>query len=274
MNKEKLIELATTYGLRAVAALLLLAASWLIAGWIQRLVERACQKAKIDMTLGMFFSKIARWIVIVFAVITCLSVFGVQTTSFAAVIGAAGLAVGFALQGSLSNFSAGAMLLVFRPIKVGDLVRINDHTGTVHEIGMFTTVIDTPDKRRITFPNGNVIGSTLINMTFHPMRRVEVDVGISYGADIDKTREALLKAGMATPGRVDDPPPSAYLMGFGASSVDWQVRVWCKSTEYLAVKEAAVRATKYALDEAGISIPFPQVDVHFDNQNPFSHPQG
>ena len=256
--------LITQYATRVAGVLVLLFVGFIVAGWVGRLVWRGCQRGKLDPTLGKFFAKMARWAILIFVVLACLGVFGVNTTSFAAVLAAAGLAVGLALQGSLSNFAAGVMLLVFRPFKVGDVVTVNGCTGKVNEIELFTTTLDTPDNRRLILPNSAVFGTTIENITFHSTRRVDVAVGADYSADIDKTREVLEKAAKGVPGILEDPPPQIVLGELGGSSVDWVVRVWCATSDYWPTKEATTRAVKMGLDEAGIGIPFPQMDVHLD----------
>jgi small conductance mechanosensitive channel len=166
------------------------------------------------------------------------------------------------LQGTLSNFAAGIMLLVFRPFKVGQYISVSGTAGTVEEIDLFTTSLNTLDNVRLVVPNGQVFGQTIHNFGHQASRRVVVPVGVAYSADIDATRAALEKAVAAVPGALRDPAPQVFLAGLGASAVDWQVRVWCGNDDYWATWEATVRAVKMALDEAGISIPFPQLDVH------------
>lgn len=252
------------YGASAVGALLLLLAAWIVAGIVSRLVRKSLARTEFDETLTKFFAKFAWWVVLASAVIGCLGIFGVETTSFAAVIGAAGLAVGLAFQGTLSNFASGVMLLAFRPFKVGDVVNVAGQSGKVDEIGVFTTTLDTFDNRRFIIPNSTVFGSTIENITHHAVRRADVDVGVSYDADIDQTREVLERAAASVEGVLEDPAPAILLLGLGASSVDWSVRVWARNEDFGAVKQAAIRATKLALDEAGIEMPFPQMDVHLE----------
>ncbi len=258
--------LITQYATRVVGVLVLLFCSWVVAAWVGVLVRRSCDRTGIDLTLGKFFAKLARWAILVLAVLMCLGVFGVNTTSFAAVLAAAGLAVGLALQGTLANFASGVMLLIFRPFKVGDVITVCGQTGKVDEIELFTTALDTPDNRRLILPNGSVFGSTIENITHHSTRRVDVAVGVDYSAEIDRTRSVLLEAAKAVPDRLDDPEPQVVLTGLGASSVDWQVRLWCNAADYWPVKDAATRQVKVALDQAGIGIPFPQMDVHVDGE--------
>ena len=190
--------------------------------------------------------------------------FGIQTASFAAVLAAAGFAIGLAFQGTLGNFSAGVMLLVFRPFKVGDFVEVNGETGTCEHIDLFTCEFRTLDNKKLIVPNGAVFGSTITNYTGYEIRRADVNVGAEYSADLDKTRKVLEKAAANIPGMIKDPAPQVFLASLGDSSVDWQLRIWCKTADYWDVYQATVRAAKVALDEAGIGIPFPQRDVHLD----------
>ena len=243
-------------------SLVILFMAMTIAGWVSATVRASLTRMKFDPTLTKFLSKLSRWGVLLLAALSCLSYFGVETTSFAAVIGAAGLAIGLAFQGTLSNFAAGAMLLVFRPFKIGDVVKLDGELGKVDEIELFTTEIDTFDNRRIILPNSQVFGSKIENITHHPVRRADVDVGAAYDADIDATRAALEQAIANTEGALQDPEPAVVLLGLGASSVDWSVRVWANGDDFLAVKQGLIRAVKNSLDSAGIGIPFPQLDVH------------
>ena len=246
----------------AITALLLLFATLICASWLQRLVRAAMQRAKIEETLARFFGKLARWAVLVIGTLLILDAFGVETASFAVVLGAMGLAVGLALQGTLGNFAAGVLLLVFRPYKVGDVVSLSGNVGKVDEIDLFCTTLDTVDNRRIIVPNGAIMGATIENITHHSMRRVDVPVGAEYSASVDATRAALEKAAARVPERQAEKGHQIVLTGLGGSSVDWQVRVWCKTEDYFACLESTVRSAKLALDEAGIGIPFPQMDVH------------
>jgi small conductance mechanosensitive channel len=251
-------------GLKALGVLVVLFAAWVVSVWVQRLVARGLERAKFDATLTKFFARVAKITILILAVLACLNYFNFQTTSFAALLAAAGFAIGLAFQGSLSNFSSGIMLLVFRPYKVGDVVNVAGQLGKVDEIELFTTTLDTFDNRRIIIPNGEIFGATIENITFHPKRRVDVPVGTAYDADLDKVREVLEKAAEGVPGRLEDEPTQVVLLELGASSIDWQVRVWAPTEDFFPVKEATIRAVKMALDEAGISIPFPQMDIHYD----------
>ncbi len=263
---ESFTELLVTYGGRVAVAVVVLIAGWIFAGWVGGVARKALARAKVDETLSKFLSKLARWSILLLVILACLSVFGVETTSFAAVIGSAGIAVGLAFQGTLSNFAAGIMLLMFRPFQVGDVITVAGQTGKVNEIELFTTTLDTFDNRRFIIPNGQVFGATIENVTYHPHRRADVDVGVAYSADIDRTREVLTQAARAVPDVLEDPEPAVILLGLGDSSVNWSVRVWAQADMFGDVKQAAIRAVKVALDEAGIEIPFPQMDVHLTKE--------
>ena len=257
-------EFGTTWGIRVVGVLVALFLAWIFAGWTRRAILRALEKRKFDATLGKFFANLVKWAILAGAILGCLGVFGIQTASFAAVIAAAGLAIGLAFQGTLANFAGGVMLLVFRPFKVGDLVKVAGEIGFVEKIELFSTVLRTPDNRYIIVPSKAIFGSTIENLTYHPTRRVDIPVGAEYSADIDKTREALEGCVKNIPKALEEPAAQIFLKELGGSSVDWQVRVWCNTEDYWDVYQATIRAAKMALDEAGIGIPFPQMDVHLD----------
>jgi len=251
------------FAMQAVGVLVLLFVAWMAAGWARRVTRRGLERAGIDVTLTKFFGNLARYIILTAAVLMALSLFGIETTSFTAVLAAAGFAVGLALSGTLSNFAAGVMLLTFRPFKVGDVVSVGGVTGKVNEIELFTTTLDTPDNRRFIVPNGTVFGSTIENITFHPVRRVDVAVGTDYGADLAHAR-AVLEGIARQHNAVEDREPQVLLVGLGDSSIDWQVRAWCKTEDYFGALDALTHAVKDGLDAAGIGIPFPQRDVHID----------
>ncbi len=261
---EKMSELFQNYGLPLIWALIILIVAYFIAGIANRSVRGSLTKAKIDETLARFFGKMAKYSVLTLGVIIALGRLGVEVTAFAAIIAAAGFAIGMALSGTLGHFASGVMLLVFRPFKVGDVINAAGVIGKVYEIELFTTALDTPDNRRIIVPNGSIYGATIENITHHGTRRVDVNVGVEYSADIDKTREVLDKAAQSVEGILSDPAHAIVLGDLGDSSVNWTVRVWCPAADYWGIKEKTTRAVKMHLDEAGIGIPFPQMDVHLD----------
>jgi small conductance mechanosensitive channel len=249
-------------------ALVLLIIVWIVAGWARRGATKGFEKANFDVTLSKFFSSLIRWAILLLGILAILGIFGVETTSFAAVLAGAGLAIGMAFSGTLGSFAAGVMLLAFRPFKVGDVVTVAGVTGKVDQIGIFTTTLDTPDNRRFILPNGNITGQTIENISHHAVRRADVSVGTDYSADVDRTRAVLERVAHELPGRLQNKDPQVALVELGASSVDWQVRIWVDAADFWPLKEAATRAIKVALDEAGIGIPFPQMDVHLDQPSP------
>jgi small conductance mechanosensitive channel len=266
VEASKYLDPLIHYGPKVLGVLLALFFAWVIASWVERGVRASLEKRDFDATLTRFFSKLTRWIILIGAVLGCLGVFGIQTASFAAVLAAAGFAVGMAFQGTLGNFSAGVMLLVFRPFKVGDFVEVNDDTGTCEHIDLFTCEFRTLDNKKLIIPNGAVFGSTITNYSGYDTRRVDIDVGSEYSADLNATRAALEKVANTIPGMLKDPAPQVFLKALGASSIDWQVRIWCKTEDYWDVWQATTQACKTTLDEAGIGIPFPQQDVHLDDE--------
>lgn len=261
---DALEEHVVPWAMQIVGALLALFVGWLVAGWVARKVRRVVERRQLDATLGNFFANIVRYLILVAVLLGVLGVFGIETSSFAAVIGAAGLAIGLAFQGTLSNFAAGVMLLVFRPIKVGDYVEIGSESGTVMEVELFYCELKTPDAKKKFVPNSQVWGSALTNYSSYPERRVGVDVGTDYSADTDEVRAILEGVALAVEGGLPEPEPAVFLKALGGSSVDWQVRVWAKAEDFWAVHERLVRDIKKALDAAGVGIPFPQMDVHLD----------
>ena len=265
MDASTYIEPLMEHGPKVLGVLLALFFAWVIANWTERGVRVALEGRNFDAILIRFFVKLARYVILIAAVLGCLGVFGIQTAGFAAVLAAAGFAVGMAFQGTLGNFAAGIMLLVFRPFKVGDLVEVNGETGTCEHIDLFTCEFRTLDNKKLIIPNGAVFGSTITNYTGYEIRRVDIDVGAEYAADLDATRAVLEKAAATIPGMIQEPAPQIVLKALGGSSIDWQVRVWCKTGDYWDVWQATTRACKISLDEAGIGIPFPQQDVHLDD---------
>lgn len=246
-----------TYSTRIIGVLVVLFVAFMIAGSVSRALVGRLNKVGFDATLTKFIGSMSRWAIIVFAILGCLGIFGIETTSFAAVIGGASLAIGLAFQGSLSNVAAGAMLLLFRPYKVGDVISVGGTAGKVDTIDLFMTTLDTPDNRRIMVPNGQVFGSTIENITYHDKRRIDINVGVDYDASIDETRKVLLGSVKMIDVGLSEDEPVAVLTNLGGSSVDWQLRIWAPTADYFAALEQGTRAVKLALDEAGIGIPYP-----------------
>jgi small conductance mechanosensitive channel len=252
----------STYGLQVLGAIAILIIGRIAAAIGGRMARRALERGRADSTLIGFFTSLVRAAIMVFAVIAALQKFGLQTTSFVAVLGAAGLAVGLALQGSLSNFAAGVLLLVFRPFKLGDAVEAGGVAGSVAEIGIFTTTINSWDNKKIIVPNAQITGGTIVNINAHPTRRVDMTAGIGYGDDIGRAKEVLEGILARHPKVLEEPAPVVQVSELGDSSINFVVRPWAKNTDYWAVYFDVQRAIKEEFDAQGISIPFPQRDVH------------
>lgn len=261
---SELAPLGASVLIRVVGVLLLLLLAWLVARWAKAVIVKALSKAHLDKTIVQFAGTVTSTAVMVLAVILALGLFGVETTTFAAMLGAAGLAVGLAFQGALSNLAAGVMLLLFRPFRVGEFVEIGDESGTVEEVGLYFTRIVTLDKRYVLLPNDDVIGGKIENCSRRAVLRVDVPIGVSYHADPKSTRAALEKAIAGVEGRVEEGMDVPVLVGFGDSSVDWEARVHCRWQDRVVVRERVLVAIWDALVEAGIEIPFPQRDIHIN----------
>ncbi len=248
----------------AATALLLIVVTYfvarLIARWVAGLV---CNR--IDQTLGKFVGKLTFYGIMILVGLTILQTAQVDVTGFAAIIAAAGFAIGLAFQGTLSNFASGILLLVFRPFKVGDMVNAAGVMGKVNEVDLFTTTLDTPDNRRLIVPNSSIAGATIENITFHKHRRVDVPVGVAYAASLDETRRVLTACAESLGDKMIRGEGRGYqilLINLGAHSVEWMVRVWAVTSDFFAVKEALTTEIKRQLDLNGLEIPFPQMQLH------------
>jgi small conductance mechanosensitive channel len=259
---QQIVEIVSTYGLKVLAALLILIVGRIVANTVAGGARKAMHKARVDLNLIGFVAGLIRFSIIAFTIIAMLSKLGVQTTSFVAVLGAAGLAVGLALQGSLSNFASGVLLLTFRPFKKGDYIEAGGTSGSVFEISVFTTVLHTPDNKKVIVPNAQVTGSVIINYSANDTRRVDLVASIGYGDDISKAREVLQRIVSSHASVLPDPAPVIEVGELADSSVNLIVRPWVKTTDYWRVYWDLTEAIKLEFDREGISIPFPQTDVH------------
>lgn len=260
---EEVLAVVATYGLDVLGAIFILIVGLMFAGWAQRATRRALGRvSRLDETLRAFFASIVKYLIIIFVVLAVLNQFGVQTASLIALLGAAGLAIGLALQGTLSNVAAGVMLLIFRPFKVGDYIDAGGQAGTVKELGLFMTDMNTPDNVRIVVPNGAVWGSAIKNFSHNATRRVDLVVGIAYEDDINKAMASINGVIGADERIHGDPAPLIAVTELADSSVNLVVRAWCDSGNYWPVKFDLTKAVKERLDSDGITIPFPQRDVH------------
>jgi len=254
MTQELLIALAANI---AMALAIIIAALW-FSGWVRgRIIALADNNPRLDITLARFFGSVARYGILALAVIFVLGRFGIETTSLAALVGAIGLAIGFALQGSLANLAAGVMLVAFRPFKVGDYVDAGGKAGTVDEITLFTTELTTPDNVKVIVPNGDIFSGPITNFSHYDSRRCDLVFGVSYASDL-KTAETIIADCIAADARArPEPAPFIKVSNLGESSVDFTVRVWCASADYWGLKFDLTRAVKEAFDAGGVEIPFP-----------------
>jgi small conductance mechanosensitive channel len=258
MIYEQLIEYAMAYGLRIIAAIVILYVGFWIANRTAQLASSALDKKDFDATIRVYLARILGIVFKVLVVITAAGVMGVETTSFVAVLGAAGLAVGLALQGSLANFAGGVLILVLRPFKVGDFINSQGADGIVTAIDVFYTTMVTLDNKRVFLPNGPLIGNVIVNFSGEPTRRVDLAVGISYGESIDRVEKVLLNIASQHKLVHKTPEPFVGVSKFGESSVDLVFRVWCDNAVYWDVYHDVLKKVKSEFDAAKITIPFPQ----------------
>lgn len=241
-----------------LAAILILIVTLVVAGWAKRRVVGIGERhAHLDDTLFSFLGNIAYYAILIFGLVFILNRFGVQTASIIAVIGAMGLAVGLALQGTLSNFAAGVMIIAFRPFKLGDFVVIGGEMGTVKDIAIFTTELATLDNVKVVMPNAEIWGAPITNYSVYPTRRLDLTFGVAYDADLKKAEDAIRQVIDGDDRIHSNPEPLVKVSNLGDSSVDFEVRVWCDRTDYLMLKFDLTRAVKEAFDAKGIDIPFP-----------------
>lgn len=267
---SRVYEMLAEYGLKVLGAILIFLIGRYVAGVLSRILSRILTKAKVDPTLVPFIENLSYTAMLVFVVVAALDRVGVQTASFIAVLGAAGLAVGLALQGSLANFASGVLLLVFKPFRVGDFVEIGGVKGTVQAIQIFNTVINSPDNIRIVVPNGQVTGGTISNYTVNGTRRVDLVVSVSYGDDLQKARRVIDGVLSSDPRILADPAPVVAVHEMASSSINFVVRPWVKTADYWKVYWDLTEKLKVAIDDNGLTIPFPQQDVHIKTDVPIS----
>lgn len=264
---QQIVEIVSTYGLQILAAIAILIIGRIAAKILAGASRKAMRRADMDESLVGFVSGLVRFGVMAFTLIAVLSKLSIETTSFVAVLGAAGLAVGFALQGSLGNFASGVMLLVFRPFRKGDYVEAGGTAGTVQEISMFTTVLHTPDNKKVIVPNAQVTGDVITNYSATGTRRVDLVAGISYGDDIPKAKAVLRRIIESHASVLQEPAPAIEVGELADSSVNILVRPWVNSGDYWRVYWDLTETIKMEFDREGISIPFPQRDVHLYEQS-------
>jgi small conductance mechanosensitive channel len=255
------------FGLKVVAAIIILIVGLWLAKKIKSIFSSLLTKKEVDATLVGFFSSMLYGAIVVFVVIAAIGKLGVETTSFAAVIAAAGLAIGLALQGSLSNFASGVLLILFKPFKAGDVIKAGGEIGCVVEVGLLTTELKTPDNVKIIMPNSSIMGGSITNLSVHDTRRVDMTIGVGYGDDLNKAKQ-IIEDILGSDERVlKDPAPQVAVANLGDSSVDFVVRPWVNSPDFWAFKFDFLKTVKERFDQEGVSIPYPQQDVHMFQEN-------
>ena len=269
-TSEELIEALTNWllsdGKDAAIAVMMALAIFIIGKWaagkVKNAVKSTMEKRNVDAALISFGSNILYYMLMIAVVIAAVGKIGVQTTSLVAVLGAAGLAVGLALQGALSNFASGVLIIMFRPFKIGDVIDAGGQVGKVQEIGVLVTILTSPDNQKIIQPNSIIMSGSITNITAHDTRRVDMTVGVSYKDDLDKVQNIILDVLNADERILKDPAPQVVVAELADSSVNFNVRPWCATGDYWGVFFDFQKAIKQRLDNEGVSIPFPQQDVH------------
>jgi small conductance mechanosensitive channel len=249
---------ALRFAPRLLGALIILVLAWMVSSWARKKIYTTFNRPEFDQTLVRFFSTASKWAVLIVALVACLAMLGIETTSVLTIMGAAGLAVGLAIQGSLANLASGIMLLILRPFRVGDVINVAGVTGKVDEIELFNTKIDTGDNRRVIIPNGQVFGGVIDNQTHHRTRSVAIVLTVSHDADIEQTRAAFWRAIKSVPDRLADPAPSVLMNNIVQIGVEWQATVWCLTDRVAACRETLLANLKIALREAGIDFAVPR----------------
>ncbi|CAH8225521.1 small-conductance mechanosensitive channel MscS [Vibrio aestuarianus] len=257
-------DLLVQYGVNIISAVLILFIGNIVVKAVAGSVAKVLKKKEMDNAVVEFIHGLVRYLLFVIVLIAALGRVGVETASVVAVIGAAGLAIGLALQGSLSNFAAGVLIVAFRPFKSGDYVEISGVAGSVEAIQIFQTILKTPDNKMVVVPNSGVIGGAITNYSRHATRRIDMVIGVSYKADLQKTKQVLRATLEKDPRILKDPDMTIGVLALADSSVNFVVRPWVKTEDYWGVYFDSMQAIKEALDANGIEIPFPQMDVHLN----------
>ncbi len=259
---EKLKDLLIEFTPTIITALAILIIGLFIINLIVKASRKVMEKRGVDVTLQKFLGNLVGWILKILLIVTVIAKLGIATTSFAAIIAAAGLAVGLALQGSLANFAGGVLIMIFKPFKIGDLVEAQGEIGVIKEIEIFTTKLTGLSNKEIIIPNGTLSNGNIINYSTEGTRRVDLTFGVDYAADIKQTKEVLMSVITSHPKVLKDPAPAVTVSELADSSVNFAVRPWCKTEDYWTVFFDVTENTKIALDKAGIDIPYPhQVNV-------------
>lgn len=266
--EQQIIDLALFYGGHMLGAFIILLIGYVAARIVRSIAEGVMKRAKLDLILINFISKIIYGLLMIFVVIAALNKLGVQTASLIAVLGAAGLAIGLALQGSLSNFAAGIMIIVLRHFRIGDVVTVNNVTGIVEDMNIFTTTLHTPTNERLVIPNSMLTSNILTNITANKRRRVDIVVGVGYGDDLDKVADVLSGIITAQSHILPDPAPIIEVDALADNSVNVAVRVWVNTADHGPVRTNLLKEIKQQFDRNGISIPYPQREIQVNfNEN-------
>jgi small conductance mechanosensitive channel len=264
--QDSIIQLLIDYAPKLAVAIVILIVGFYLIGFFTRSLKKLMKKREVDPTLVPFLSNIFSITLKIMLLISVASMVGIETTSFVAVIGAAGLAVGLALQGSLSNFAGGVLIILFRPYRVGDFIEAQGQGGTVHAIQILYTVLKSPDNKTIVIPNSSVMGGTITNYSIEDNRRLDLVFGVSYSDDIKKVKDLLTQMAMDDERVIKDPAPFIAIKEMADSSVNFLFRVWVKKEDYWPMTFDMQELVKTTFDKEGISIPFPQRDVHLFQQ--------
>lgn len=265
LDNEVLSELIITYIQRIVLALIVLLIGIKLIKYIKGTVSKSLERHNVDRSLHSFLLSLTNACLLVLLFVTIASMLGIEMTSFVAILGATGLAVGLALQGSLSNFAGGVLILLLKPFKVGDFVEAGGHIGTVADIQVFYTILNTPDNKVVFIPNGQLSNSSTINFSTKDTRRVDVKIGVSYNEDIQKVKSVLNNIINQNEMVLDNPVPFVRLAEYGDSSVNFVIRVWCNSKDFEGVKFDLLESIKIEFDKERINIPYPHLDVNINN---------
>ena len=262
---SSLIDIGSSIGISLLMALAILIVGRQLVKLILRLITVALEKSKVEDTVRIFVTNLLNTLLMILVFIAAINQLGIETTSIIAVLGAAGLAIGLALQGSLSNFAAGILIVIYRPYKVGDYIEAGNHAGTVKDIQIFSTVLKTPDNKIVVVPNGSIMNGSIVNYSDQDTRRVDLIISCSYEDDIDKVRSVLEDILKKEKRILKDPKPQIAVAELADSSVNFIFRPWVKRTDYLPVYYSLLEEVKKRFDKEGISIPYPQSDVHIRN---------
>mgnify|MGYP006200626539 FL=1 len=259
---SQFLHILVDYSPRVISALIILIVGWYAIMVVKKIVRSIMTKREMDVTLVNFLSNFLIWLLKALLFVTVISRLGVETSSFVALLGAAGLAVGLALQGSLSNFAGGILIILFKPFKVGDFIEAQGVSGTVKEIQIFVTRLTTPDNHTIFVPNGALSNGNIINYTLEGIRRADITIGISYNSNIKTAKDVALQVMLNNELVLKEPAPLVMVRELADSSVNLWIRPWCKAEDFWAMRSSVIEECKNAFNENGVEIPFPQRDIH------------